>query len=99
MSRIYEALRRANLERKAHSSTNVELVDDPVYLPEIDESGPIRPDLMNVATHAWEPVMASLPTLENRGVAVEQFRALRTRMYGLRESRSLKTILVCSSTP
>ena len=100
MSRIYDALRRANLERKSHASANVELVSDLALLPEVDEPGPIFPDpTENVALHPWQPHMASLPALERRGAAVEQFRALRTRFYGLQESRSLKTILVCSSAP
>jgi protein-tyrosine kinase len=100
MSRIYDALRRANLERKSHASANVELVSDLELLPELAEPCPISPDpTENVVLHPWQPHMASLPTLERRGVALEQFRALRTKLYGLQESRSLKTILVCSSAP
>jgi protein-tyrosine kinase len=100
MSRIYDALRRANLERKSHSSANVELVSDLTLLPEIDEPGPIFPDpTEGIAVHLWQPRMDSLPAVERRGMAVEQFRALRTRIYRLQESRPLKTILVCSSAP
>jgi capsular exopolysaccharide synthesis family protein len=43
--------------------------------------------------------MMSLPTLAERGEAVEQFRSLRSHIYQLRYQAALKTILVSSGTP
>jgi protein-tyrosine kinase len=100
MSRIYEALQRAELDRKgAHDP-----VDDPFTAPatvaEPEEPlGHNELDLSRVARHTWRPNMLSLPTLAERGEAVEQFRSLRSHVYQLRYQSALKTILVSSGTP
>jgi len=100
MSRIYEALQRAELDRKG---TSVQLDDTfvaPTTVNEPDE--PVAHsdlDLNKIPRYAWRPNMLSLPTLAERGEAVEQFRSLRSHVYQLRYQAALKTILVSSGTP
>lgn len=100
MSRIYEALQRAELDRKGApdpvddrfvASTTLTEPEEPVAQNELD--------LNRVARHPWRPNMMSLPTLAERGEAVEQFRSLRSHIYQLRYQSALKTILVSSGTP
>ena len=100
MSRIYEALQRAELDRKGVP----DLVDDPFVAPtnvaDPEESfAHSELDLNKVPRYAWRPNMLSLPTLAERGEAVEQFRSLRSHVYQLRYQAALKTILVSSGTP
>ena len=56
-------------------------------------------DLESVPQRAWAPVFDRLPSLLDRGPAVEQFRSLRSRLYELRDKRPLKTVLVTSGLP
>ncbi len=56
-------------------------------------------DLNSIAQRTWTPSFDRLPALLDRGPAVEQFRSLRSRIYELRDKRSLKTILVTSGLP
>lgn len=44
-------------------------------------------------------MLEKLPALEERGSAVEQFRSLRTRLFGFRALNSLKSILISSGLP
>ena len=68
-------------------------------------SGSARPiespafDLSQVRTRIWTPLFAQLPSLEERGSAVEQFRSLRSRMFEFRDLNKLKSILVSSGLP
>lgn len=100
MSRIYEALQRAELDRKGLP----DLADEPLAAP-ATVTEPEEPvahnelDMTRVAQYAWRPNMLSLPTLAERGEAVEQFRSLRSHVYQLRYQAALKTILVSSGTP
>ena len=52
-----------------------------------------------VRTTVWKPLLDKLPALEERGNAVEQFRSLRTRIFGFRDLNTLKSILVSSGLP
>jgi capsular exopolysaccharide synthesis family protein len=47
----------------------------------------------------WHPSVAQLPSLEDRGSAVEQFRSLRSRMQEFRDLNTLKTLLISSGLP
>ena len=47
----------------------------------------------------WSPSLSQLPSLEDRGAAVEQFRSLRSRMQEFRDLNALKSILVSSGLP
>lgn len=131
MSRIYEALQKAETERTLERAPELrdreELVDSPrvdsvqdvagavaethyempavMPLADVDknravpmlESGAL--DLNAIAKQVWTPSLAQLPSLLERGPAVEQFRSLRSRISELRDMRPLKTILVTSGLP
>ncbi len=101
MSRIHEALQRADRERKAAPV----VVDIHVAKPEIDRGsetplhGNAEVVLDHIARHPWNPSVVSLPTLNDRGAAVEQFRSLRSHIFQARYEAPLKTILVASGMP
>ena len=130
MSKIFEALQRAEQERIAaghapsspartiervlstsHHSTPhavaATLVEPPPDLAssldapplDIDTAGPEPLDLDRVPVIKWEPDLKKLPALEERGIGVEQFRSLRTRLFGFRDLNTLKSILVSSGLP
>lgn len=101
MSRIYEAIQRADQERKLAAAA----ADDPIVdLPpaaELNEAPAAEPELAfaDIAQYPWRPSLASFPTLQDRGAGVEQFRSLRSRVFQARYEAPLKTILVCSGMP
>jgi capsular exopolysaccharide synthesis family protein len=101
MSRIYEALQRAELERKAAQASEDMQVAEPVVVSGIDEPAAARDDvvLSNIAQHPWKLSIPSFPTLAERGAAVEQFRSLRSRIQQARYEAPLKTILISSGKP
>jgi capsular exopolysaccharide synthesis family protein len=101
MSRIFDALQRASLERE--SSPEYERTDSvkpfaapgEAELPLIEDE--ILPD--RIVRNSWKPMLDSLPTLGERGESIEQFRGLRTQLYQYRDQVPLKTILVSSGLP
>ena len=106
MSRIFEALQRADLERK--SAPGFE--DDPfTAAAEIPAPAKIEADtevphaqewaLDEVALCTWNPRAASFPTLADHGAGVEQFRSLRSRIYQARFEGAIKTLLISSGLP
>jgi protein-tyrosine kinase len=101
MSRIYEALQRAELERKAAQESGIKMDAEPVAIPGIEEphvaGGGVL--LNDIAQHSWELSIPSFPTLVDRGAAVEQFRSLRSRVQQARYEAPLKTILISSGMP
>ena len=105
MSRIYEALQRADLERKAALGSGVPQdipqFSEPAVAPDAEELPPVKANVVieNIAQYPWQPSIASFPTLADRGVGVEQFRSLRSRVYQARYEAPLKTILVSSGMP
>ncbi len=101
MSRIYEALQRADLERRAAQELGVEQPAEQVVAPDIEEPQPAKAFLVldNIVQHPWSPSLASFPTLADRGPGVEQFRSLRSRIYQARYEAPLKTILISSGMP
>ena len=101
MSRLYEALQRADLERKATSASEDDRAVDPAVVAGIGEPPAARAEvaLEYIAHHPWKPSIASFPTLADRGEGVEQFRSLRSRVYQARYEAPLKTILVSSGMP
>jgi len=101
MSRIFEALQRAEVERKTSQLSEEEPFITEGFLsdqedPQSDEPGVVLEDIVR---HAWTPSIASFPTLANRGAGVEQFRSLRSRIYQARYEAPLKTILISSGLP
>jgi protein-tyrosine kinase len=101
MSRIHEALQRAYLERGKESSSREGDVADLDVNSGFEEQPIVAPELVleNISAHPWRPLTASLPTLAERGVAVEQFRSLRSHIYQARYQAPLKTILIASGMP
>jgi len=125
MSRIHEALKKAEQERASGGATDV--VAPPkteiTHVPEWMETVPVAvtppaaerapgngqaaeylrfDDLREHCVRSeWHPDpnvnVFSNPTLSSHGA--EQFRTLRSRLYQLRSSQPLRTLLVTSSVP
>lgn len=101
MSRIYDALQRADSERKT-----VQGMDDtrfpeqsPVTGAEALPSIKAEANTENIKLYPWKPSLAFFPTLCERGESIEQFRGLRSQLYQFRDQAQLKTILVSSAVP
>jgi protein-tyrosine kinase len=128
MSRIYEALQKAESERKLEhreperaaeqpfsAAAAVAEHDDAVFTPPSfgETPAPTEPygepsarrvggeslDLSKIVAKPWALSLPQLPSLLDRGPAVEQFRSLRSRIFELRDISPLKTILVSSGLP
>lgn len=101
MSRIYEALQRADRERQAAQGSGVGQFAEPAVVNDAEEPAPESADaaLENIAQFRWKPSIPSFPTLADRGPGVEQFRSLRSRVYQARYEAPLKTILISSGMP
>jgi capsular exopolysaccharide synthesis family protein len=101
MSRIYDALQRASLERKAAQEAGAAEIPEPFVVPGVEDLPAAHPDVIleNIAQPEWNPSLPFFPTLEDRGEGVEQFRGLRSQIYQFRDQIALKTILVGSGVP
>lgn len=143
MSRIYEALQKAEAERKSERGREPEDVRErdlrerevfvptatpvngdgdhyaqaavrepvdvdmpPVVLPfQEAAAAPVTPvsdgvgGLNGIVRRPWSPSLVQLPSLLQRGPAVEQFRSLRSRIFEMRDVRPLKSVLVTSGLP
>jgi capsular exopolysaccharide synthesis family protein len=102
MSRIFEALQRADLERKIALDPEAFQIVEPENIPFSETTEQVKsPAILvdEIARRRWSPSLTSLPTLADRGAGVEQFRGLRTRIYQLRNEAPIKTILVSSGMP
>jgi protein-tyrosine kinase len=101
MSRIYEALQRADRERKTGTIAESDLIVEPIALAEVAELPSVDGEFTyeRIAPQPWQPSQNALPTLAERGPGVEQFRALRSRIYQARYEAPLKTILISSGLP
>lgn len=131
MSRIYEALQKAETERKLERrerepGTTVNAVEgmpgkavladfEPPQpfaenrpplaedrMPEeIGAPVPLRGglDMNAIRRRSWNFAAERLPSLLERGPAIEQFRSLRSRLYEARDIRAIKSVLVTSGLP
>jgi len=102
MSRIYEALRKADLEKNIEVGAKLEAPAEPAHLLEfIGEPSPEPADLSlkDVAKRPWAPSADVIPCLLERGLVVEQFRGLRTRLVEARQESAIKTLLISSGMP
>jgi capsular exopolysaccharide synthesis family protein len=97
MSRIYEALRRAELERKALGEQPLTMVTPPEEA-KLADSAPAVMDLMieDVIKRTWTPCLDAIPALLDRHEVVEQFRGLRSHLAQARVDAPLKTVLISS---
>src|ERR1035441_1744744 len=101
MSRTYDALQRADVERKAAQGTDATGFSETSAVPGADALPSIKAEVNteNIALHSWKPSVAFLPTLGDRGESIEQFRGLRSKLYQFRDQAKLKTILISSGLP
>ena len=101
MSRIYDALQRASLERGSDPESGNQEFLEPFAISGEAEQPSAREEILvdQIARRPWNPVFEALPTLGERGEGVEQFRGLRTQIYQFRDQAPLKTILVSSGLP
>ena len=126
MSRIYEALQKAESDRKLdrrepESRTPEASVKSAIYAtavataeeeqasapaearpygePYVTPVDPNALDLSQIPVRPWALSLEQLPSLLERGPAVEQFRSLRSRIFELRDISPLKTIMVTSGVP
>ena len=127
MSRIYEALQKAESERKLEHREPERIAEQPfsaaaavaehdvTFAPPGFDEGPVLShpyaepsarrvsgeslDLSKIVAKPWALSLPQLPSLLDRGPAVEQFRSLRSRIFELRDISPLKTILVSSGLP
>jgi capsular exopolysaccharide synthesis family protein len=98
MSRIYEALQRADRERAVAQGSEASHVAEPANTFGFEEPPPTKIEvaLDRIPQYPWKPNALSFPTLADRGAGVEQFRSLRSRIYQARYEAALKTVLICS---
>jgi protein-tyrosine kinase len=125
MSRIYEALQKAESDRKLdrrepEPRTPEAPVNSALYATAVataeEEHGasadaepyleststrldPNGLDVSKIPVRPWALSLERLPSLLERGPAVEQFRSLRSRIFELRDISPLKTIMVTSGLP
>ena len=112
MSKIYEALLRAELDREdlpadepdsaqvGSSNLAAEGLNakaKPAVIPAPDRR--VTRVLGDIAVRSWSPMLAKLPALQARGHAAEQFRSLRSRLYEYRGFETLRSVLVSSGLP
>jgi len=101
MSRIFEALQRADLESKSGEVPDAEQFLEPTLVSGAEVLSPAAKGLVleEIARVSWKPSVESTPSIAERGPAVEQFRKLRSRVRQSRSEAPLKTILVSSGLP
>ncbi len=132
MSKIYEALLRAEIDRITAAGTQP---TGPVATLAKDEAVSAKPESISpsiaavlppipeapepnekvrsfanaqseyeaasalIPANRWKLALQQLPSIQEQGSAVEQFRSLRSRMYEFRSLNTLKTLLISSGLP
>jgi capsular exopolysaccharide synthesis family protein len=101
MSRIYDALQRADVERRAAQAADVTAAAEPFGGLGAEELSQVAQGIVleDIPLHSWNPSMDFFPTIGDRGEIMEQFRGLRSQIYQFRDQAPLKTILVSSGMP
>jgi capsular exopolysaccharide synthesis family protein len=126
MSRIHDALKKAEQERTRRSYTSLEAEsaelsdigasgreavfppppDEPEvsFRAEIDQSlEPLTIEILNskVRRNKWNPDPKTMLFFGDESYApgTEEFRTLRTRLYGMRDLQPLRTVLITSASP
>jgi capsular exopolysaccharide synthesis family protein len=104
MSRIYDALRKAEeenqglMEEASASLSAVEPVRAEARVPEVRQSES-RQTIGTISPIAWNPNLNKLPSLVGFDSGAEEFRRLRSRIYQLQDSQPIKSLLVTSGLP
>lgn len=98
MSKIYEALQRAEQMRGAIAP---EPLGDTIAAPSsvVTEPTGYEVSFLDFPSRSWTPDLELLPTLAESGRLLEQFRTLRSRMYEAHAEVPLKTMVVSSGSP
>ena len=112
MSRIHEALKRAEQDRAAAQGVHAETAQIPAQPTLAGVASPIAtvPSLPNQLTFetllsrcvpcTWSPDKKTMLFYNSeQGPGTEEFRTLRSRLYQMREKQPLKKVLVTSSLP
>jgi capsular exopolysaccharide synthesis family protein len=102
MSRIYEALQKAQNEHRNDQPSSVSVIEEMIRprweaapQKETVDRGPV----LSLATRkAWSPEKKRMPFFDEAdSIGKEQFRTLRSRLYQLREQRKLSALLISSA--
>lgn len=102
MSRIYEALQRADLDKGSGHQQDLDATVEPARVLEfIEDPQPASADLslVDIAKQPWSPSTDAIPCLLEQGLIVEQFRSLRSRLLEVRRQSAIKTVLISSGMP
>jgi len=107
MSRIHEALKRAEQERTESQGSNgkasplVEVTSaGAAGTPEAVSPFTFEALLARCVQSQWSPDLQTMLFFSaEEGLGAEQFRTLRSRLYQVREKQALKKLLVTSSLP
>jgi protein-tyrosine kinase len=102
MSRIYEALQKAQKERRNGQSAGVSVIEEMIRpkweTPQIKEELDRTPLLALSTQKVWTPEKRKMPFFDEAdSIGKEQFRTLRSRLYQLREQRKLSALLISSA--
>lgn len=109
MSRIYDSLTKAELERQTRTQTSSPLLIDQVISAPIATPEPVSQALQapmeeaesqtRVKRLSWNLNLSKLPALQPTGFGGEVFRRLRSRLLELRDEKTFKSFLVTSGVP
>jgi protein-tyrosine kinase len=96
MSRLYEALRRMELERKPREAVSLG-TDNPTRLSYGTEGSPVDLTAAGSATMQTLATSRLVALTEPRSLGAEKFRSLATRLENLRRERELRSLQITSS--
>ncbi len=109
MTRIYDSLKKAELERQARTEISSllpidQVVSAPVLTPE-PVAEPVQAPMKQAESEAqvkrlsWNLDLNKLPALQATGVGSEVFRRLRSRLLEFRDESTFKSLLITSGIP
>ncbi|MBV9671088.1 MAG: CpsD/CapB family tyrosine-protein kinase [Acidobacteriales bacterium] len=108
MSRIYDALRKAEEEKQSQGVAVPETTNgfhhsaaEPAAEVETRAVAPAAPSRSHLATRMakWSPEMNKLPSLSRVEAGADEFRRVRSRLYQLRDTLPLRSLLIASGLP
>lgn len=112
MSRIHEALRRAEQERGSSQDVARDSAVAVAVAPPATEHPPVRANTGLAAPFSfeqlaancrkvdWQPDLRTMIAVQGRQAhGMEELRTLRTRLYKIREQQNLRSVLVTSAMP
>jgi capsular exopolysaccharide synthesis family protein len=96
MSRLYESLKRAEMEQRSPGELGQEPVHPANFLKGLSIE-PVELEGTSTASIYVAPGSRLVAVADPKGLSAEKFRALATRLDNLRNERDLKSLLVTSS--